>query len=72
MFTVRGIGVDSYVKVDPDCPLTCDVVGEQAQFRFGSPRSTGLSLVLTEHGLERLIAAGTAALRAMHDPGIPR
>jgi len=65
VLTFRGIGVDSFVKVDADCPVTYEITGEQAQFRFGSVRSTGLTLIFTERSLETLIATGTTALLAM-------
>lgn len=63
MFTVRGIYVDSWVKVEDNCNITCDVAGEEAEFRFGGACSTGLLMIVTEGSLEKLVHASTDALR---------
>lgn len=65
MFAVSGICVDSWVKVEGRCNITCDVVGDEAQFRFGGARSSGLCMIVTENGLEKLVNAGVEALRIM-------
>jgi hypothetical protein len=68
MLTVSGIDVDAYVQVDASCYLSCEVVGEQAQVRFGSPQSTGLTLIFSERSLELLVSGSTDALNAMRAP----
>lgn len=65
MFTATGIKVDSWVKIEGNCEIVCEVVGEEAQFRFGGERSPGLDMVVTEQGLENLVQASTDALRRM-------
>ena len=68
MITVSGIDVDAYVQVDASCYLSCEVVGEQAQIRFGSPQSTGLTLMFSEQSLAMLVSGGNDALNAMRAP----
>lgn len=65
MFTVGGICVDSWVKVEGRCNITCDVVDDEAQFQFGGVRSTGLHMIFTEAGLEKLVHTATDALHRM-------
>ena len=65
MFTVSGICVDSWVRVEGCCGITCDVVGDEAQFRFGGARSTGLQMIVTEDALEKIVHTSTHALRRM-------
>lgn len=62
MFTVSGICVDSWVRVEGPCDITCDVVGDEAQFRFGGERSTGLQMIVTEEVLENLVQKSADAL----------
>jgi hypothetical protein len=64
MFLIRGIGIDSLVAVDGDCPIECEVVGEQVQVRFGSERSTGLTLELSRPSADRLLASVADAITA--------
>jgi hypothetical protein len=42
------------VEVDDTCSLSCEVVGDQAQFQFGQGRDGSLNLVINESSLERL------------------
>jgi hypothetical protein len=65
MFTASGILVDSWVRVEGHCGITWDVIGDEAQFRFGGERSTGLQMIVTEEGLENLVQESTDALRRM-------
>jgi len=65
VFTVSGICVDSWVKVEGHCSITCDIVGDEAEFRFGGAYSTGLCMIVTEEGLEKLVHTSTDALRRM-------
>ncbi|MGB6162171.1 MAG: hypothetical protein WCF33_08405 [Pseudonocardiaceae bacterium] len=65
MFTVGGICVDSWVRVEGHCGITCDVVGDEAQFRFGGARSTGLQMIVTEDALEKLVHTSMDALHTM-------
>ena len=67
MFTTSGISVDSCARVEADCDVTCDVVGEEVQFRFGSQRSTGLTVVFTQRSLEQVVTKSTDALRVLRD-----
>ncbi|MGH3870500.1 MAG: hypothetical protein ACRDSR_03130 [Pseudonocardiaceae bacterium] len=60
---MSGIYVDSWVKVEGHCSITCDVVDDEAEFRFDGAHSTGLHMILTEEGLEKLVHTGMAALR---------
>jgi hypothetical protein len=55
----QGIDVSACVQVDGDCTLVCDVIGDQAQFEFGGG---SLSLIASEHGLERLAGMASEAL----------
>lgn len=61
MFTHRGISVDSWVLMEDDCPLSCDMIGDQAQFTFGHA-SGSLHLVATEEALEKLVRVASEAL----------
>jgi hypothetical protein len=65
VFTMGGICVDSWVRVEGHCGITCDVVGDEAQFRFGGARSTGLQMIVTEDALEKLVHTSMDALRTM-------
>lgn len=62
VFTVSGICVDSWVRVADSCDITFDVVGDEAQFRFGGECSTGLQMIVTEEALENLVQKSTDAL----------
>ncbi len=53
MFGGNRITVDVWVDVASGCHIDCQVVGDQAQFTFGSPGQT-LMLTLTEDLLARL------------------
>lgn len=62
MITSQGIGVDSWVMMDGDCAVSCEVVGDQAQFMFG--HGTGsLHLIATEDALATLVGVAAEALR---------
>ena len=66
MFTNQGIAVNAWVTVDGDCSLSCDVIGDQAQFEFGT--STGsLNLIASETGLARLATVANDALTRLRD-----
>lgn len=65
VFTVSGICVDSWVRVEGHCGITCDVVGDEAEFRFGGACSTGLHMIVTEEGLEKLVHTSIDALHRM-------
>jgi hypothetical protein len=64
MHTTCGICSDSYVKVDDDCPISCEIDDEQAIFRFGGVRSTGVSLAISKGSLARLAAISADTLRS--------
>jgi hypothetical protein len=40
-------------------------VGDEAQFRFGGERSSGLEIVVSKAGLENLVRVSTEALEKM-------
>src|SRR2546430_14606101 len=65
MFATNGVEVDSWVQVDGRGQVSYEVVGDEAQLRFGSVRSSGLTLVLAEHALEELATTAGAALRQL-------
>lgn len=62
---MSGICVDSWVRVEGQCGITCDIVGDEAQFRFGGARSTGLHMIVTEECLRKLIRTSMDALHRM-------
>lgn len=66
MFTHQGIAVDSWARVEDGCRVRCEVVGDEAQFEFGE-RIASLSVVFSERGLEKMIAAGTRALDTLRE-----
>ncbi|MGQ0839144.1 hypothetical protein [Actinokineospora sp.] len=66
MFTHRGIGIDSFAKIESDCPMTCEVVGNEAQFEFGHATHC-LNLVITEQALHHLAAVVADALAKFAD-----
>lgn len=68
MYTTNGIGVDSFVKVDAECHFSYDIYAEHVQLRFGGERSSGLSLVFTKPGLQKLVAMGHEALDNLDRP----
>ncbi|HEX3783200.1 MAG TPA: hypothetical protein VHX38_26330 [Pseudonocardiaceae bacterium] len=61
MYTHQAIVLDSWVRVEEDCPLTCEVIGSDANFEFGT-MSGGLHLTVTEDALVTLVAVATEAL----------
>jgi hypothetical protein len=65
VFTVSRICVDSWVKVEGHCGITCDVVGDEAEFRFGGTNFPGLCMIVTEEGLEKIVHTSMDALRGM-------
>jgi hypothetical protein len=50
------------VEVDDTCSLSCEVVGDQAQFQFGHGGDGSLSLVINEGSLERLARLANEAV----------
>lgn len=64
MIASRGIEVSAWATVDGTCALSCDVVGEQAQFELGSG-SGSLNLIVSECGLERLAQVASEALERL-------
>lgn len=53
MFLSQGIAVDTWVMASRDCDMSCEIVGDQAQFTFGHA-SGSLNLVLDQAGLAKL------------------
>jgi hypothetical protein len=67
MHTFMGIALDTWVSVDGDCPVECEVSTNQVQIELG--HGTGsLHLVMTEQGLARLAGAAGKALTQMRTP----
>ncbi|MCP2168015.1 hypothetical protein [Goodfellowiella coeruleoviolacea] len=62
----REILLDSWVKVSGSCEITCDLVGDEAQFRFVGDGSSELELIMTEAALEKFVPICADALRGMH------
>lgn len=65
VFRPTGIIVDSWVRVEGHCDMSCDVTGDEAELRFGDEAATGLQMIVTEEGLENLVRMGTDALNKM-------
>jgi hypothetical protein len=61
MFTHRGIAVDSWVMMEDECAVSCDMIGDQAQFTFGHG-SGSLHVVATEEALAKLVRVATESL----------
>ncbi|APU16964.1 MULTISPECIES: hypothetical protein [Actinoalloteichus] len=59
---MSGISVDAWVKLEGGCRVSVDIVGDEAQIRFGAVRSDGIDLIATEEGLEQLVETSAAAL----------
>jgi hypothetical protein len=55
VFTNGGIAVDSWVRVEEQCSIESEVVGDEAQFTFSGRRGGELSMVVTEAGLEKVV-----------------
>ena len=53
----RGIAADSCVTVDGNCPISCEVVDDQIEFRFGDDES-GLHLFFEGSGFVRFLHVG--------------
>lgn len=72
MQSTDGLDVEAFVIVDGDCPTTLDIIDGKAQFRFGNPLRPGLTLVLSEQGLERHLAQCTEALEQLRPHHVSR
>ncbi|HEX3784336.1 MAG TPA: hypothetical protein VHX38_32155 [Pseudonocardiaceae bacterium] len=57
----NGIAMDTWVAVEDDCRLECEVVGEHAQFTFGSSGEV-LMLAVGEDSLARFVSMAEEAL----------
>ncbi|MGW4114275.1 hypothetical protein ACWEFJ_25665 [Actinosynnema sp. NPDC004786] len=55
MFTNGGIAVDSWVRVEEQCSIESEVVGDEVQVTFSGRRGGELSMVVTEAGLEKVV-----------------
>lgn len=64
MFTNQGIALDTYVQIDGSCTLSCEVIGDEAQFEFGH-RTGALSLITNEDSLTKLANVATEALHRL-------
>jgi hypothetical protein len=54
VFLSRGIALDTWVVASRDCEISCEVVGDQAQFVLGHAAGS-LNLVLDQGGLANLV-----------------
>jgi hypothetical protein len=64
VFTSQGIAMDSWVLMSGDCALSCEVIGDQAQFEFDHGTSS-LHLNASEEGLAKLVQVATEALHKL-------
>lgn len=60
---MNGMNTGMWVKID-SCPIDYTIVAEAVEFDFGGRRS-GVSLLTTADGLERLLEIGAEALREL-------
>jgi len=60
VFPSRGIDVETWVTASRECDVSCEVIGDQAQFKLGDT-DTSLHLVMDSKVLDRLaeVAAQT-------------
>lgn len=63
---MSGIHVDSWVRIEGQCDITCEIIGDEAQFQFGGTFSSGLNMIVTEEALRKLVHASRDALRRMN------
>lgn len=61
MYMHEAIVLDSWVRVEEDCPLSCEVLGNDANFEFGT-KTSSLHLTASEPALIKLVAVATEAL----------
>ncbi len=67
MYTSRGITVDAWAKIEPDCHLEHYITGDDMQIEFGIETGV-LHLVITDEMVDRLVAVFTdvqATFRAL-------
>jgi hypothetical protein len=64
MFTHQGIAIDAWAKIEGECPISYEVVGDEVQFELGGSASA-LNLVATENGLAALVDASQRALATL-------
>lgn len=61
MFNNRGVSVDASVLIEGHCTVSCAVVGDQAEFTFGSGQGA-LSLLAQEEALAKIAQVSTEAI----------
>jgi hypothetical protein len=66
MFTYQGIAIDAWAKIEGECPISYEVVGEEVQFEIGSSAAS-LNLVATEKGLATFVSASLQALSTLRE-----
>jgi hypothetical protein len=64
MFTHQGIAIDAWAKIEGECPISYEVVGDEVQFELGGS-SASLNLVASEKGLTTLVSASLEALSTL-------
>lgn len=62
VFLNQGIAINSWIAIDGTCPVSCDVVGDEAQFELGTGEGW-LNIHANEAALERLAQVFAEALR---------
>lgn len=67
MFSSRGIAVDSWARIEGDCPITCTVVGSEAEFEFGD-FTHALHLVIEDEALRKLSDVIAEAVSQLSQP----
>jgi hypothetical protein len=72
MFTHQGIAIDAWAKIEGECPISYEVVGDEVQFELGGSAAS-LNLVATEKGLTTLVSASLRALSTLREntPALP-
>jgi hypothetical protein len=65
---MSGIGLElgTWARIEDDCPIEYVALRHEVEMTVGG-RQAGFDLVVTEGGLETLIATGQAALAALRE-----
>jgi hypothetical protein len=66
----QGIAVDALAKVEGQCAMECELVGDEAQFELGSGANS-THLVFTENGLTNLVPLGLSVLNNLRTREVP-
>jgi len=66
MFTHQGIAIDAWARIEGECPISYEVVGDEVQFELGGS-AAALNLVATEKGLTTFVSASLQALSTLRE-----